>query len=79
LHPFAVIPPSSDLIARDGNASGGLKSRHSSPIQQGGGATGALTTLFLSLRFYDQTDTGRIRWDPPIQAVTGLLGPLLFL
>jgi hypothetical protein len=31
-------------------------------------ATGALTALFFSLRFHDQTDTGRIRWDPPIQA-----------
>jgi len=30
--------------------------------------TGALTALFFILRFYDQTETGRIRWDPPIQA-----------
>ena len=30
--------------------------------------TDALTALFFSLRFYDQTETGRIRWDPPIQA-----------
>jgi hypothetical protein len=56
-----------------------VKSSHPPPIEQEGGATGALTTLFLSLRFDDQTETGRIRWDPPIQAVTGLLGPLLFL
>jgi len=48
-------------------------------IAQEAGATGALTTLLLSLRFYDQTETGRIRWDPLIRRLAGPIGPLLFL
>jgi hypothetical protein len=39
----------------------------------------ALTTLFFSLRFADQTDTGRRRSDPPIPAASRPIGPLLFL
>ena len=39
-------------------------------FEPGGDTTDALTALFFSLRFYDQTETGRIRWDPPIPAAS---------